>query len=45
MLLKLYVELMIRQEGQYLIEYSLVVAIIALGATASMQSLAGVISS
>jgi pilus assembly protein Flp/PilA len=33
------------EEGQDLVEYALVVAIIALGATASMQSLAGVISS
>jgi pilus assembly protein Flp/PilA len=32
-------------EGQDLVEYALVVAIIALGATASMQSLAGAISS
>ena len=31
-------------EGQDLVEYALVVAIIALGATASMQSLATVIS-
>jgi pilus assembly protein Flp/PilA len=47
MLLKLYVkfhELMSRDEGQDLVEYALVVALIALGATASMQSLAGVIS-
>jgi pilus assembly protein Flp/PilA len=33
------------EEGQDLVEYALVVAIIALGATASMQSLAQVISS
>ncbi|MGD0680570.1 MAG: Flp family type IVb pilin [Terracidiphilus sp.] len=32
------------EEGQDLVEYALVVAIIALGATASMQSLATVIS-
>ena len=32
------------EEGQDLVEYALVVAIIALGATASMQSLAGAIS-
>jgi len=45
MLLKLYVNLMNREEGQYLVEYSLVVALIALGATASMKGLAAVISS
>jgi len=33
------------EEGQDLVEYALVVAVIALGATASMQSLASVISS
>jgi pilus assembly protein Flp/PilA len=33
------------EEGQDLVEYALVVAIIALGATASMQGLAQVISS
>jgi pilus assembly protein Flp/PilA len=32
------------EEGQDLVEYALVVAIIALGATAAMQSLANVIS-
>ena len=30
-----------REDGQDLVEYSLVVALISLGATASMQSLAG----
>ena len=48
MFLKLYVSfqnLISREEGQDLVEYALVVAIIALGATASMQSLASVISS
>jgi pilus assembly protein Flp/PilA len=48
MFLKLYVKfenLMSREEGQDLVEYALVVALIALGATASMQSLAGSISS
>ena len=34
-----------REEGQDLVEYALVVALIALGATASMQGLASVISS
>jgi len=33
-----------REEGQDLVEYALVVAIIALGATASMSSLASAIS-
>ena len=33
-----------REEGQDLVEYALVVAIIALGATAAMQGLAGAIS-
>jgi pilus assembly protein Flp/PilA len=37
--------LLSHEEGQDLVEYALVVAIIALGATASMQSLASVISS
>jgi pilus assembly protein Flp/PilA len=37
-------ELMNREEGQDLVEYALVVAIIALGATASMQALAKSIS-
>jgi|CZKF01.1.fsa_nt_gi pilus assembly protein Flp/PilA len=32
------------EQGQDLVEYALVVALIALGATASMQSLAGAIS-
>jgi pilus assembly protein Flp/PilA len=43
MLLKLYVkfqDLMSREEGQDLVEYALVVALIALGATAGMQALA-----
>jgi pilus assembly protein Flp/PilA len=47
MLLKLYVkfqDLMNREEGQDLVEYALVVALIALGATASMKGLATVIS-
>jgi pilus assembly protein Flp/PilA len=34
-------ELMNREDGQDLVEYSLVVAMISLGATASMQALAG----
>jgi pilus assembly protein Flp/PilA len=34
-----------KDEGQDLVEYALVVAIIALGATAAMGSLAGAISS
>lgn len=33
-----------REDGQDLVEYSLVVSLISLGATASMQSLAGGIS-
>jgi pilus assembly protein Flp/PilA len=44
MLLKLYVkfqDLMNREEGQDLVEYALVVALIALGATAGMSALAG----
>ena len=48
MLLKLYVkfqDLMSREEGQDLVEYALVVALIALGATASMKGLAMAISS
>ena len=48
MLLKLYVSfqnLISREEGQDLVEYALVVAIIALGATATMKGLAQVISS
>ena len=36
--------LLSREEGQDLVEYALVVAIIALGATASMRSLATAIS-
>jgi pilus assembly protein Flp/PilA len=43
-LLRLYIklqDLVNREEGQDLIEYSLVVSLISLGATASMQSLAG----
>jgi len=43
MLLKLYVkfqDLMNREEGQDLVEYALVVALIAFGATAGMKSLA-----
>jgi pilus assembly protein Flp/PilA len=38
-------DLLNREEGQDLVEYALVVAIIALGATASMQALAQAISS
>jgi len=38
-------DLVSREEGQDLVEYALVVALIALGATASMQSLASIISS
>ncbi len=48
MLLKMYVklqDLMNREEGQDLVEYALVVALIALGATASMRALATAISS
>jgi pilus assembly protein Flp/PilA len=47
MFLKLYVklqDLMSREEGQDLVEYALVVALIALGATASMSTLAKAIS-
>jgi len=43
MLLKLYVkfqDLTSREEGQDLVEYALVVALIAFGATAGMKSLA-----
>ncbi|MGO9316372.1 MAG: Flp family type IVb pilin [Terracidiphilus sp.] len=48
MLLKMYVklqDLVSREEGQDLVEYALVVALIALGATASMKALATSISS
>jgi pilus assembly protein Flp/PilA len=44
MFLKMLVKfqnLMSREEGQDLVEYALVVALIALGATAAMKSLAG----
>ena len=44
MLLKLYVkfqDLKSREEGQDLVEYALVVALIAFGATAGMGALAG----
>jgi pilus assembly protein Flp/PilA len=44
MLLKVYVkfqDLMNREEGQDLVEYALVVALIALGAVAGMKVLAG----
>ena len=47
MLLKLYVkfqDLMNREEGQDLVEYALVVALIALGAVASMRTVATSIS-
>jgi pilus assembly protein Flp/PilA len=43
-MLKLYIKLqnlMAREEGQDLVEYALVVAVIALGATAAMGTLAG----
>jgi len=38
-------ELLVREEGQDLVEYALVVALIALGATAGMNTLASDISS
>jgi pilus assembly protein Flp/PilA len=44
MLLKLYVKvqaMMCRDEGQDLVEYALVVALIAFAATAGMKTLAG----
>ena len=47
MFLRLYVkfqDLMSREEGQDLVEYALVVAIIALGAVAAMRSVATSIS-
>ena len=47
MLLMLYVKfqnLMGREEGQDLVEYALVVALIALGAVASMKGLAHAVS-
>ena len=47
MLLKMYVkfqDLMNREEGQDLVEYALVLALIALGATVSMKTLATNIS-
>jgi pilus assembly protein Flp/PilA len=47
LLLKMYMkfqDLMSREEGQDLVEYALVVALIALGATASMSALAKAIS-
>jgi pilus assembly protein Flp/PilA len=47
MFLAMYVKLqnlMNREEGQDLVEYALVVALIALGATAAMSSLAAAIS-
>jgi len=47
MILKLFVkfqDLMSREEGQDLVEYALVVALIALGAAASMKVLATAIS-
>lgn len=47
MLLQLFVKfqnLMNREEGQDLVEYALVVALIALGSVATMQTLAGAIS-
>ncbi len=48
MLVNLFVkfqDLLNREEGQDLVEYALVVALIALGATASMSGLASAISS
>jgi len=47
MLLKLYVkfqDLASREEGQDLVEYALVVALIAFGATAGMKNLASAIN-
>jgi pilus assembly protein Flp/PilA len=47
-ILKLYIKmknLLSQDEGQDLIEYALVVAIIALGATAAMNTLAGTVNS
>jgi pilus assembly protein Flp/PilA len=47
MLLKLYVkfqDLASREEGQDLVEYALVVALIAFGATAGMKSLSSAIN-
>jgi pilus assembly protein Flp/PilA len=47
-MLKLYIKmqnLLSQDEGQDLIEYALVVAIIALGATAAMNTLAGTVNS
>ena len=47
LLIKLYVkfqDLMSREEGQDLVEYALVVALIALGAVASMRTVARSIS-
>lgn len=47
-LLKLYVKLQAltsREEGQDLVEYALVVALVAFGATASMKAFAGGIKS
>jgi pilus assembly protein Flp/PilA len=47
MLLKMYVQLdnlMSREEGQDLVEYALVIALIALGAIASMRTLSNGIS-
>jgi pilus assembly protein Flp/PilA len=44
LLLKLYVksqDLMNREEGQDMVEYALVVALIAFGVTAGMKALAG----
>jgi len=46
-MMKLYIKLqnlMDRDEGQDLVEYALVVAIIALGATATMTTLSGTVS-
>ena len=46
-LMGLYVKLqslLSREEGQDLVEYALVVALIALGATAGLSSLAGALS-
>ena len=47
MILKLYVkfqDLMSREEGQDLVEYALVVALIALGSVATLKTLSGAIA-
>lgn len=48
MILKMYVKmqtLMAREEGQDMVEYALVVALIAFGATAAMSSLSSELNS